>query len=98
MTLFERVCEHLSQQNYEPPVVSAIITLNGALKTFGPQAESLYKEQVDKLQVKARQIIDYDINNKACFQTLFNCCLFIENCKLRFIAEVNIAKIALANL
>ncbi len=56
MTLFERVCEHLSQQNYEPPVVSAIITLNGALKTFGPQAESLYKEQVDKLQVQTMSI------------------------------------------
>ena len=65
MTLFERVCEHLNQQNYEPPVVSAIVTLNGALKTFGPQAEILYKEQVDKLQVKLRSpfILRYVANH-----------------------------------
>ena len=51
MLLFERVCDHLNDCNFESRVISAIINLNLALKTFGPQADSLYKEQFDKLQV-----------------------------------------------
>ena len=73
MTLFERVCEHLNQQNYEPPVVSAIVTLNGALKTFGPQAEILYKEQVDKLQVNQNYIfIHFEISRKTYLKTFLH--------------------------
>jgi hypothetical protein len=52
MMLFERVCDHLNEGNFESRVVSAVINLNLALKAFGPQADVLYKEQVDKLQVR----------------------------------------------
>jgi hypothetical protein len=52
MMLFERVCDHLNEGNFESRVVSAVINLNLALKAFGPQADLLYKEQVDKLQVR----------------------------------------------
>ena len=54
VTLLERVCEHLNAGNYESPINSAISSLNGALKIFGPQAEGLYKKQVDKLQYTLR--------------------------------------------
>ena len=53
MTLFETVCDQLNQNNYESPVISAIISLNAALKIYGHQTELLYKDQVDKLQVRA---------------------------------------------
>ena len=53
MTLFETVCDQLNQNNYESPVISAIISLNAALKIYGHQTELLYKDQVDKLQVCA---------------------------------------------
>ena len=52
MMLFERVCDHLNEGNFESRVVSAVINLNLALKAFGPQADVLFKEQVDKLQVR----------------------------------------------
>ena len=52
MTLFESVCDQLNQNNYESTVISAIISLNAALKIYGHQTELLYKDQVDKLQVR----------------------------------------------
>ena len=53
MTLFESVCDQLNQKNYDGPVISAIISLNAALKIYGHQAEVLCKDQLDKLQVCA---------------------------------------------
>ena len=49
--LFERIVKHLSDKVHKPEVVSAIITLNAALKIHGGEIEANNKINMDKHQV-----------------------------------------------
>ena len=51
LQLFEKVMNHLSDKKFKTELVSAIISLNAALKFFGEQIEASNKDRIDKFQV-----------------------------------------------
>jgi len=55
MELFERVMKHLSDKIFKPEVVSAIISLNAALKFLGEHIDASNKDFMDKFQVTMRE-------------------------------------------
>jgi len=55
LCLFDRIVKHLSDKVHKPELISAIITLNAALKVYGENIETDNKANMDKYQVTLRE-------------------------------------------
>ena len=51
LCLFDRIVKHLSDKVHKPELISAIITLNAALKVYGENIETDNKANMDRYQV-----------------------------------------------